>query len=319
MKCTIQSIADKLDLSRNTVARVLSGKEGVSAKTRKLVLKKAEEMGYHAASPFLSKKTLPDLPESIVFLTDSSTAAPEARAAVMQAADEYIKKQNFTLILAAVTIGSFKKMSDDSSKKELQLPAVLYSPSVRGVIMMNLENEEIYHAIAALNLPVVVVNSYSQDYRYAHFSELQTGRIDFLSAYPGQDQKQLGTLLTETNTASVSFVSNQNTPSQLLENGTLPDYFLCEDDWTAIRLIHAAQSYGYSVPQDFSVIGCGNIPESAHIFPSLTTIQIPWKQMGTTAARCITDRIREPELSCVSVRFTSRLIKRSSALIPSEF
>lgn len=45
-KVTIQDIADSLQLSRITVSKVLNNSPNVSAETRALVLKKAQEMNY---------------------------------------------------------------------------------------------------------------------------------------------------------------------------------------------------------------------------------------------------------------------------------
>ena len=46
MNCTINDIADALNLSRNTVSKVINGKSGVSPKTKALVIKKANELGF---------------------------------------------------------------------------------------------------------------------------------------------------------------------------------------------------------------------------------------------------------------------------------
>lgn len=316
MKCTIQSIADELELSRNTVARVLSGKDGVSAKTRKLVLRKAEELGYGIPASSLPKKQLPQIPESIVFLTDFSLGTPEARAAVIQAAEEYIKKQNYSLVLAVMEKESCVQNNTDSSKKEPQLPAVLYSPSVRGVCLVDIRDEHIYHSVLQLNLPTAAVFSSDESYDPEHLIKSFREKIDIVSAAPGQYRASLTASFSKkskNSKASVRSISKLDHLPKLLQHPQLPDIFLCEDDWTAIRLIQTAQAAGYSVPGDFSVIGCGNIPESAHVFPSLTTIQIPWNQMGTAAARCIVDRIKNPEFSCMDIRFTSKLIERESA------
>ena len=317
MKCTIQSIADELELSRNTVARVLSGKDGVSAKTRKLVLKKAEEMGYGISVSDLPKRQTPQIPESIVFLT-SSAGSPEARAAIIQAAEEYLKKQNSHLILAVIDTYDFPENTAEQSftlKKDPQFPAVLYSPSVRGICMIDIWDERIYDAVIPLKLPTAAILSTEQAPVFTAFPDSFCDRIDILTANPRQYLTRLTASVQTGNRTSVQFISCRDDLSQLLKQESIPDFFLCEDDWTAIHLMQTAQTAGYSIPEDFSVIGCGNIPESAHTFPALTTIQIPWSQMGTAAARCITDRIRDPELSCVSVSFTSRLIERSSAIL----
>lgn len=49
-KVTIQDIADALNLSRMTVSKVLNNSPNVSAETRALVLKKAQEMNYKYGS-----------------------------------------------------------------------------------------------------------------------------------------------------------------------------------------------------------------------------------------------------------------------------
>ena len=45
-KITINQIAEELNLSRNTISKVLNQKGGVSEKTEQLVLNYAKQMGY---------------------------------------------------------------------------------------------------------------------------------------------------------------------------------------------------------------------------------------------------------------------------------
>ena len=72
MKCTIKSIADELNLSRNTVAKVLSKKEGVSEKTKKLVLDKARELNYRSALSKDSESSVSGSVNSVLLLTRAS-------------------------------------------------------------------------------------------------------------------------------------------------------------------------------------------------------------------------------------------------------
>ena len=53
-KVTIQSIAKELGFSRNTVAMALKGNEAVKPKTREMILKYAESIGYPGAYSFQS-------------------------------------------------------------------------------------------------------------------------------------------------------------------------------------------------------------------------------------------------------------------------
>ncbi|MGV2794728.1 LacI family DNA-binding transcriptional regulator, partial [Clostridium perfringens] len=45
-KVTMQDIADRLNLSKNSVSQALSGKDGVSEETRRKIMRAADEMGY---------------------------------------------------------------------------------------------------------------------------------------------------------------------------------------------------------------------------------------------------------------------------------
>ena len=55
------------------------------------------------------------------------------------------------------------------------------------------------------------------------------------------------------------------------------------NDLSAIATIDAAASLGIGVPDDLSVVGFDNIPESALTEPPLTTVNQPMQQMGAAA------------------------------------
>lgn len=56
-------------------------------------------------------------------------------------------------------------------------------------------------------------------------------------------------------------------------------------DISAIAAIHAVQDKGYSIPSDYSVIGFDDLPEAAYVFPRLTTVAQPIREMGLEAAK----------------------------------
>ena len=68
MKYTIKELASELNLSRNTVAKVLNGKAGVSPKTEKLVLDKirsinqSEEPVQPCENPSVKTDNVPSAP-----------------------------------------------------------------------------------------------------------------------------------------------------------------------------------------------------------------------------------------------------------------
>lgn len=70
---------------------------------------------------------------------------------------------------------------------------------------------------------------------------------------------------------------------EVFEKGHIPTaYFgLCDSD--SIQFINIARSFGYKVPRDISVVGMDDINMASYCIPSLTTIAIPFKDMGRLA------------------------------------
>lgn len=61
----------------------------------------------------------------------------------------------------------------------------------------------------------------------------------------------------------------------------------CENDYIALSLIKTLNRNGIHVPQDLSVIGFDDIPESRATVPELTTIHVPIKEIAQEAVALI--------------------------------
>ncbi|MBB3612443.1 LacI family DNA-binding transcriptional regulator [Rhizobium sp. BK602] len=64
-------------------------------------------------------------------------------------------------------------------------------------------------------------------------------------------------------------------------------------DISAIAAIHAVLDRGFSVPGDYSVIGFDDLPEAAYVFPRLTTVAQPIRDVGQRAAQRLEALIAE--------------------------
>lgn len=60
--------------------------------------------------------------------------------------------------------------------------------------------------------------------------------------------------------------------AHILASKSRPTAILAESDVSAVAIIHELQRSGFSVPDDFAVIGCGNIEGGQFCHPRLTTI-----------------------------------------------
>lgn len=75
----------------------------------------------------------------------------------------------------------------------------------------------------------------------------------------------------------------------------LPTAMMAANDLMAIGLSKRLQERGWTLPQDLSIIGYDDIPESARAYPGLTTIAQPVDEIVRVASGYLAKRISERE------------------------
>ncbi|MEV4758535.1 LacI family DNA-binding transcriptional regulator [Micromonospora sp. NPDC049559] len=105
--------------------------------------------------------------------------------------------------------------------------------------------------------------------------------------------------------------SAADTAATLLALPDRPTAIFAGNDLSAISTMEVARSMGLTVPDDLSVIGFDNVPESALANPPLTTIMQPLQRMGAEAMRLLVDLIGGVERD-THIRLPTDLVIRSS-------
>jgi LacI family transcriptional regulator len=103
----------------------------------------------------------------------------------------------------------------------------------------------------------------------------------------------------------------QGPAHELLMLRDRPTAVFAANDLTAITTMEAARELGLSVPDDLSVIGFDNVPESALASPPLTTINQPLQRMGAEALMLLVDLIDGVERD-THIRLPTELVERAS-------
>jgi len=103
---------------------------------------------------------------------------------------------------------------------------------------------------------------------------------------------------------------------ELLSQPNRPTAVFAANDLSAIATMTAARSLGLTVPDDLSVIGFDNVPESAMASPPLTTIKQPLQQMGAEALRLLVDLIAGVDRD-IHVRLPTELVVRATCTPPA--
>ena len=345
MKCTIKDIAEALGMSRNTVAKVLSGKEGVTEKTKELVLSKAEEMNYKRVSSTNSAKGYRYSQDrgSVLLLTKTSFNYSDFWISVMHGIETELEKSGYTILLG---------MIDEAGMQARTLPAIIESPGIKGIILVEICDPELCHKVLEYKLPTVTVDM-PRDYEsilgkmdiITMENQVQIQRLTeelinkgctkfaFAGTLSGANvghgfQCRYNALISKLNEHHLSIVEeccltkesdkdffNANYLIRKMQNfPSMPEVYICGNDWTAIQICNALQFLGYKIPKDISVVGFDNTLASSQNIPPLTTINTPKEVLGAAAGRCIINRINDPSIPYVYTQYMSELVYRDSTI-----
>jgi len=106
--------------------------------------------------------------------------------------------------------------------------------------------------------------------------------------------------------------SARSAARELLEMTDRPTAIFAANDISAIQTMNVASETGLKVPEDLSVVGFDNIPESALTTPPLTTIDQSIQQMGFEAAKLLLGLIDEPDRDQIHLTLPTELVVRQS-------
>jgi LacI family transcriptional regulator len=105
---------------------------------------------------------------------------------------------------------------------------------------------------------------------------------------------------------------------RLLAGPTRPTAVFAANDLSAIAVIGAARSLGLRVPEDLSVVGFDNVPESALCTPALTTVEQPIRTMGRRAVEVLIRLLGGEALDTTHITLATNLVVRHSTAPPPD-
>jgi LacI family transcriptional regulator len=82
-----------------------------------------------------------------------------------------------------------------------------------------------------------------------------------------------------------TFESGMACTHELLAQSPRPTAIFAGNDEMALGAYQAARDAGLKVPDDLSIVGYDDAPIAARVWPSLTTVRLPIRDMGRVAAR----------------------------------
>ena len=324
---TIKDVAKAAGVSPATVSLALNNDEKVNRETRKRVQQVAKALNYipNARAKALVKKST-----QIIGLVIPEIDNPFF-AEMAQAIKDYMKDSDYSIILCG---------TDNNPELESKYVNMFMSGLVDGAIFVCLTdvNNGLIMDLARNYIPIVYVDSLSEDEQVIPVikSDLKDGayqltrhliglghkKIAFIGRkdeerYVGycQGLQEAGYPLVETYVLAPSYTFGHGVEAgrKILGLADMPTGIVCFNDEVALGLTQFLIKAGIRVPEEISVCGIDNTV-SRFYNPEITTIDVPKKKMGKTAAELLLKMINGEEIKETEryIHFPVQLIKRDS-------
>lgn len=336
-RVTLQDIATACGLSRNTVSKAFNGRGSVPQATKEMIIKKAEELGYgspvESGAPN-SKQT----GGSIALLTSKMPKDAHFAITFISTFSDQISRSGYSLKIYEIS---------QEELKEKRLPPHFDQERIAGIVGVELFSQDYLHMICGMGIPTVMTDSPMEaisslmecDYvtmenvagilvlvqRLASSGAKKIGFVgdnyhcgSFGERWAGftLGLKTSGLQLDEDLCICQPDNSPYNDPDWLIsiiqKMPTLPDAFVCANDYLAIHLMSALKKMGLSIPKDIMVTGFDGTSQSALVEPPLTTVAIPGVEIGRIAAGALLNRIVNPDFPFTWTRVKTIPVWRGS-------
>ena len=322
--------------SPSTVSRALSNTGYCSEKTRTIIQKAADEIGFTPSSvarTMRSRQTnrilfcIPDICNPFYFN-------------MIQGANDVFQQYGIYLILCY----THRLLSE-----ELKAIELLKSRFGDGMIFVSFDfNQKNISAIQHCGYPVVTTNLYeikeSQnlfdcvyvDHTHAmriateHLIQQghkniamligplseQTGRERARGYYEAMEEAGLEIKKDYVLIGDYTKQSGETAGKQLLSSSLPVTAVVCANDLMAMGFLTACSTLGVRIPQDLALVSLDNTDYATSVLPQLTSVDMMQYAIGENAANLLLERIKKKRNYAKKIRLEPQLIIRASSVTP---
>ncbi|WP_219644014.1 LacI family DNA-binding transcriptional regulator [Cohnella sp. CFH 77786] len=325
MKPTIMQVAERAQVSKATVSRVLNRNPQVKEDIKERVLKAIEELGYRPSAIARNLATSRSNMIGLILPDITNPYFPVLARGIEDAAH----RLGYALFISN---------TDNDPKLELEYIHKMVEQQVGGIVLISASlDEEAVHDLTSLKTPIVLcdrlidgapfdavlIDDYRAAYEAVRFLSSQghvriahmAGPKNIQSAENRKrgylDAMRDAGLEPFVSAGSFHYESGLHQMDAVIEEYR-PTALFAANDLVALGAIQQAQRRGLRVPDDIAVIGCDDIPFGQMSSPALSTISIPVYQIGVTAVQLLEDRMKGGKPGTRNVILEHRLIHRES-------
>lgn len=335
-KVSAAAVARAAGISPAAVSYVMNGRHGVSADTRRQVLRIANELGYRPSGQGRLPGQL--LTRVVAFILPNITNQMHTGWA-----------QHIITAAAAEGFDVFVATTFDDPESLAQIASALAARSVDGVIIAGAlrEDSRALRTLRRQRIPYVYL-SRRTDHVPGDFVGIDddTAAAELMQHIVDHGYTEIATVIgPRFSTASLAretaFVRTARAADvqitgprristrlsadgglvaaqQLLSAPSPPRAIVCGSDEIALGVMEHALALGLRIPEDLAVVGSDGLPHSRSRLIGMTTIVQPVKQMATRAFDLLLDQIGSPRTTHADTICPHRLHLGTSCGCPTD-
>jgi LacI family transcriptional regulator len=323
---TIGDVAAEAGVSVATVSKVINGRWGVAERTEARVRAVIEDLGYHSSlvAQSLRSRRTNVLGVLVVDLEPFSTELLKGVARAIHGtgyelvvfsgcgADDQVgwERRYLSRVLGTLCDGALL-VTPSSVDVTSGAPVVAVDHNSGSSTLPSVDSDNFSGAVTATEYLLGL--GHTQIGFLAGRSDLESGRLRKQGYRHALESAGVAVDRTLIRAGEFRPESAEDAARQLLASaGNRPTAIFAANDVSALATISVARSLGLRVPEDLSVIGFDNVPESALSDPPLTTIEQPIQQMGFDATRLLIGLIDGEPVASTHTMLPTKLVVRGS-------
>lgn len=301
-RATIKDVAAKVGVSPMTVSRAINGRDGIREETRAAIMRAIDELGYKPNAAARSLVTSAELRIGVIYANPSAAFMSEFLTGVFEEA----ASRGARLMILRAPHGKTPSTKELKKFVASGLSGVLLTPPLG-------DSTALLSLFAEANLPTATVAAYAapstisvriNDRQAAydmarHLLELGHRRIGFIVGNPDQAAsaermagfyaavREFNGVETCVAQGDFSFASGLSAAEQLLDRDPPPTAIFASNDDMAAAVVSVAHRRHLDVPQQLSVVGFDDTTTAVTLWPPLTTVHQPVRDLSAEALRLL--------------------------------
>jgi len=307
---TLKIVAERAGVSVNTASRAINNKPDINEKTKKRILKVAQELGYVRNDTAVALRTKKTGTIGVVIADNRNPFYAE----VLNGMEEAAREKNYHIILAN---------TQRDYKKEEEAINLLLAKRVDGLLITPVQDkdDDIKNLIDS-NIPFVVVG---RDFENIELDAIYNNEVKggflateylikkghkrvalingFLYKSPARGRlegykkalKQYGIPLDDDllSVGDIDVKDGYKRTKQLLEKELNFTAIFAYNDMMAFGVMQAIKEKDLRIPEDIGLVGYDDIPFCSLMNPALTTIILKKQELGTESVKLLLSRIND--------------------------